>query len=51
MRSLSDIPIVIMGYIETTNDKLLFEQYYAYRTEAASVANNGTTILTLKIQP
>jgi len=37
MRNLSDIPIVIMDYIETSYDKLILEQYYAYRTEAVSV--------------
>ena len=34
---ISGIPSDIMGYIETSYDKLLLELYYTYRTEAVSV--------------
>ena len=37
MNNVSGIPSDIMGYIETSYDKLLLELYYTYRTEAVSV--------------
>ena len=35
--NVSGIPSDIIGYIETSYDKLLLELYYTYRTEAVSV--------------
>jgi hypothetical protein len=37
MNNVSGIPSDIIGYIETSYDKLLLELYYTYRTEAVSV--------------
>ena len=44
MNNVSGIPSDIIGYIETSYDKLLLELYYTYRTEAVSVitAQNNT---------